>query len=167
MNWGKLLRKDKNGFRSLMFLFPGFFVSGSACGAIFLLPSYPTSASSMPSVPHTNSHPTSPFPWTSPYSLFLWTYQNHPFKIKPSEDPKAKPLISFFFFLRTIRSELTSAANPPLFAEEDWPWANIRAHLPLLYIGDAYHSMACQVVPCLHLGSEPENPRPPKQNVHT
>ena len=25
------------------------------------------------------------------------------------------------FFLRKIRPELTSAANPPLFAEEDWP----------------------------------------------
>ena len=26
-----------------------------------------------------------------------------------------------FFFLRKISSELTSAANPPLLAEEDWP----------------------------------------------
>ena len=26
-----------------------------------------------------------------------------------------------FFFLRKITLELTSAANPPLFAEEDWP----------------------------------------------
>src|SRR3712207_3496904 len=26
-----------------------------------------------------------------------------------------------FFFLRKISPELTSAANPPLFAEEDWP----------------------------------------------
>ena len=26
----------------------------------------------------------------------------------------------FFFFLRKINPELT-AANPPLFAEEDWP----------------------------------------------
>ena len=25
------------------------------------------------------------------------------------------------FFLRKISPELTSAANPPLFAEEDWP----------------------------------------------
>ena len=29
--------------------------------------------------------------------------------------------IIFFFFLRKISPELTSAANPPLFAEEDWP----------------------------------------------
>ena len=56
----------------------------------------------------------------------------------------------FFVFLRKINPELTSAANPPLFAEEDWPWANIRARLPLLYMWDACHSMACQVVPCLH-----------------
>ena len=27
----------------------------------------------------------------------------------------------FFFFLRKISTELTSAANPPLFAEKDWP----------------------------------------------
>ena len=27
----------------------------------------------------------------------------------------------FFFFLRKISPTLTSAANPPLFAEEDWP----------------------------------------------
>ena len=54
--------------------------------------------------------------------------------------------------------ELTSAANPRLFAEENWPWAHICAHLPLLYTRDAYHSMACQAVPCLHPGSEPVNP---------
>ena len=47
----------------------------------------------------------------------------------------------FFFFLTKISPELTTA-SPPLFAEEDWPWANICAHLPLLYTWDAYHSMA-------------------------
>ena len=26
-----------------------------------------------------------------------------------------------FLFLRKISPELTSAANPPLFADEDWP----------------------------------------------
>ena len=30
---------------------------------------------------------------------------------------------------------------------------------------DAYHSMACQVVPCLHLGSEAANPRPPRSGT--
>ena len=30
-------------------------------------------------------------------------------------------MLTFFFFLRKISPELTSAANPPLFAEEDWP----------------------------------------------
>ena len=41
--------------------------------------------------------------------------------------------LNFFFFLRKISPELT-ATNPPLFAEEDWPWANIHAHLPLLFM---------------------------------
>ena len=50
------------------------------------------------------------------------------------------------FFLRKISPELTSAVNAPLFADEDWPWANIRAHPPLLYIWDACHSMAWQAV---------------------
>ena len=49
---------------------------------------------------------------------------------------------TYFFFCRKIRPELTSAANLPLFAEEDWTWANIRAHLPLFYMWDACHSMA-------------------------
>ena len=31
-------------------------------------------------------------------------------------------------------------------SEEDWPWANIHAHLPLLYMWDACHSMAWQAV---------------------
>ena len=30
-------------------------------------------------------------------------------------------LYVFFIFLRKIGPELTSAANPPLFAEKDWP----------------------------------------------
>ena len=67
--------------------------------------------------------------------------------------------ILIFVFLRKISPELT-AASPPLFAEEDWPWANIRAYLSLLYMWDAYHSMACQTVPCLPPGFEPANPGP-------
>ena len=51
-----------------------------------------------------------------------------------------------FFFLRKISPELTSAANPLVCAEEDWPWANIRVHLPLLSMWDACHSMVCQAV---------------------
>ena len=69
------------------------------------------------------------------------------------------------YFFKKIRPELTSAANPPLFAEQDWPRANILAHLPPLYKWDTYHSMACQVVPCPQQGSKPWNPGPPKQNV--
>ena len=56
-------------------------------------------------------------------------------------------------------------ASPPLFAEEAWPWANIHAHLPLLYTWDTYHSVACQAVPCLHPGSEPVNPGPPRSRT--
>ena len=67
-------------------------------------------------------------------------------------------------FLRKIIPELT-AANPPFFAEEDWPWANTHAHLPLLCMWDAYHSMACQAVPCPHLRSEPANPGPPRSGT--
>ena len=73
----------------------------------------------------------------------------------------------YLFILKKISPELTSAAPPPLFAKEDWPWANISAHLPLLYMWDVCHSMACQVVPCPHQGSEPANPRLPKQNMQT
>ena len=40
----------------------------------------------------------------------------------------------FSFILRKMSPELTSAASPPLSAEEHWPWANIHAHLPLLYM---------------------------------
>ena len=67
----------------------------------------------------------------------------------------------FFFFLRKINPELTTA-DPPLFAEEDWPWANIHAHVLLLYTWDTHHSMAWQAVPCLSLGSGLANPRPPR-----
>ena len=76
--------------------------------------------------------------------------------------------MSFLFvcFLRRIGPELTGA-NLPLFAEEDWPWANIHTHLPLLHMWDTYHSMAWQVVPCPHPGSKLANPRLPKQSMHT
>ena len=58
---------------------------------------------------------------------------------------EVRSLSLFFFVLRKISPELI-AANPPLFAEEDWPWANICTHLPLLYMWDACHTMAWQVV---------------------
>ena len=61
---------------------------------------------------------------------------------------RASSDFSFFFFLRKISPEVTSAANPPLFAEEDWSWANIHAHLPLLYMWDtvlAWLAMQCHV----------------------
>lgn len=45
-----------------------------------------------------------------------------------------------FFVLSKISPELTAAASSPLFVEEDWPLATIRAHLCLLW--DACHSIA-------------------------
>ena len=51
----------------------------------------------------------------------------------------------FFFFERKISHELTSNATLPLSAEEDWPWANIRAQLSLFYMGRG-HTMSWQVV---------------------
>ena len=48
----------------------------------------------------------------------------------------------FIFLFRKISPELTSAASPSLFAEEDWPWANICAHLSLLYMWHDCQSMA-------------------------
>ena len=42
------------------------------------------------------------------------------------------------------------------------PDLNICAHLPLLYMWDAYHTMACQMVPSPHLGTELAKPRPPR-----
>ena len=68
-------------------------------------------------------------------------------------------VLASFFFLRKISPELTSAANPPFFAEEDWPWANIRAHLPPLYMWDTYHSMACQVIAMSAPGIRTGEPR--------
>ena len=51
--------------------------------------------------------------------------------------------LSFFlFFLRKTSPELTYTANPPLFAKEDWPWANICDHLPLFCMWDTSQSMA-------------------------
>ena len=68
----------------------------------------------------------------------------------PHNEECPRSCTTFFFVLRKISPELTSAANPPL-----------------LYMWDACHSMACQAVPCPHPGSEPGNPGPPKWNVRT
>ena len=54
-----------------------------------------------------------------------------------------------------------------LFFEKDWLWANICSHLPPLYMWDTYHSMAGQVVPCLHPGSKLANPGPLRWNACT
>ena len=71
--------------------------------------------------------------------------------------------ISFFISLvRKSSPELTSVTHPSLFAEEDWPWANICAHLPLFCMWDAttaWFDKQC-VGPCP--GSKPANLGPPK-----
>ena len=56
------------------------------------------------------------------------------------------------FVLRKISPELTSTANPPLFAEKEWPRVNICAHLPLFYMWDTYHCMAWWAVPGIQTG---------------
>ena len=105
-----------------------------------------------------------------PYDLCIWLlgiYPREKENISPGEDLYIcvhSNLTSFlFFFLRKIGPELTSAANTPLFVEEDWPWANICAHLSLLSLWDACHSVAWWAVPCPHPGSELVNPGPPKR----
>ena len=47
--------------------------------------------------------------------------------------------VCLFVFVRNIGPELTSI-TPPLFADKDWPLANIHAHLPPLYMG-CHHTM--------------------------
>ena len=74
--------------------------------------------------------------------LYIQVFRLHVQCSFPSIPPHFSPVF-FFFFLREIRPELTSTVNPPLFAEEDWPWANIHTHLPLLYMWDTCHRMAC------------------------
>ena len=51
----------------------------------------------------------------------LFTY--HPFDAPniPVRQVLLILFIVFFFFLRKISPKLTFAADPPLFAEEDWP----------------------------------------------
>ena len=47
----------------------------------------------------------------------------------------------FFSKKKKISPELSFATNPPPFADEGCPWANICAHLPLLYMWNACHSI--------------------------
>ena len=72
-----------------------------------------------------------------------------------------------FFFLRKINPELASAANPSLFAEEDWPRANICAHLPLFYMWIPATTWLDKRCIDLHLASELVNPRLQKQRAQT
>ena len=79
---------------------------------------------------------------TATIIISLWQKLLQTFVYLTMSDPHNNQMRSGVFFRGgKISLELTTA-NPPLFAEEGWPWANIRAHLPLLYTWDAYHSMA-------------------------
>ena len=49
----------------------------------------------------------------------VWPQQSA--ELKVNRAPNTSRFVFFVFFLRKISPELSSAANPPLFAEEDWP----------------------------------------------
>ena len=85
-----------------------------------------------------NSVISSVYPGIFKFSLL---YQNFIYIDRKISTSGPGTEVFYYFFLRKISSELTTA-NPPLFAQGDWPWANIHAHLPLLYTWDACHSMA-------------------------
>ena len=72
---------------------------------------------------------------------------------------------SFFFFVRKISPELPSAANPPLLADKDWPWAKMLGmpiFLSFICGTPAWHCMAFKLWVGPHPGFELANPRPPK-----
>ena len=72
------------------------------------------------------------------------------------------------FFLRMISPELTHCQSSSFFAEEDWPSANICAHLPLFICGMPVTAWLDKHCVGLHLRSEPANPRATeKRNVRT
>ena len=75
-------------------------------------------------------------------------------------------LISFFVCVRKISPELTSVANPPLLAEEDWAWANI-VPVFLYFTWDAATAWLDKRCVGARLGSEPANPGPPQQSACT
>ena len=83
------------------------------------------------------SHISNPFcSWTTFLYQAIFPHPNYPIN---SLFHVAN--VNFILFLRKISPELT-ATNSPLFTEQDWPWANIHAHPPLLYMWDTYHSIA-------------------------
>ena len=63
-----------------------------------------------------------------------------------------------FFHLTIALGDLSHQSTKSFliffFCEEDWPWANTCAHLPLFYVG-RHHSMVWWEVLGPHLGSEP------------
>ena len=69
--------------------------------------------------------------------------------------------------MRKIGHELTSFANLPLFflLEENWPWANICAHLPLFCMWNAATAWLDEWCVDLCPGSEPANLGPLQQSM--
>ena len=62
----------------------------------------------------------------------------------PSNSKAISKALNCFFFVvlvRKISRDLASVANLPLYGEEDWPRANICAHLPPFDMWDACHGM--------------------------
>ena len=76
---------------------------------------------------------------TNPVTKFCQFFLNCFFILPSIFIPIITTLLFLIFYilfsvLRKISPELISTANP-LSAEEDWPWDNIYAHLPLLFCG--------------------------------
>ena len=79
----------------------------------------PSGLCDLPAFTELSEHP---FPWFMRFNeVRTHSAQNRvrlPGWQLTNSNPSPPPL---FFFLRKISPELTSAANPSLFAEEDWP----------------------------------------------
>ena len=92
-------------------------------------------------ISHTCSHHRA-FALSLRYPNSLFTH------FMPGFTQKAYFQLGFSFFLRKISPELTST-NPPLVAEEGWPWVNIHAHLLLPFTcgtpTTAWRAKRCQV----------------------
>ena len=77
----------------------------------------------------------------------------------------SKVFFCFLFLVRKIRSELTSIANLPLsLLEDNQPWANICANLPLFCMWvttTTWLGKWCKSAP----GIQTHKPRPPKQST--
>ena len=89
----------------------------------------------------------------------LWDFREE-------KDYISQQAVGTFLFLRKISPELISAANPPLFAEEERASPELTSMPIFLYfMWDACHSMPYKH--CVGLGTKLAKPGPEKQNVQT